>query len=341
MDERKKQVLHAIINDYITTAEPVGSRVVAKKYNLGVSPATIRNEMAGLEDLGYIEQPHTSAGRRPSNKGYRYYVNTLMQKKDVEKKEAAEIKQLFSRQLREIDSFMRYCCQIISRLTNYTTIVSVPHYGKGCLERIQLVLLDSWRVMLIMLSTNGQVSSRVIVLSDPMTEEQIAVLEKMLQDKLQGLDMNSLTHTILREVSSLLDHRQGMFSKLLESMEMILMDDREEKVFTSGTMNMLMQPEFKDTEKLKNIFSLLEEEGQVRNLLELPSEDATSVVIGDENVQEDIQDCSLVVTSYRGGGQRVGSIGVLGPTRMSYGRAISLLEFIAEEITRTLDKGKI
>ncbi|MGI5891596.1 MAG: heat-inducible transcriptional repressor HrcA [Bacillota bacterium] len=342
MDERKKQILHAIIKDYISTAEPVGSRAVAKKYNLGVSPATIRNEMSDLEELGYIEQPHTSAGRRPSNKGYRYYVDSLMEKETLDEKDIRLIRQFLSRQLREMDSFMRQCCQMISHLTNYTAFVSLPYAGKGKLKRIQLILLDSWQVFLIILSTTGQVSHRIITFPEPMKSEQIAFLEKMLQEKLHGLDMSLLTPTLLQEISYLMNSSQKIFSEILELMEMVLENDGDEKVFTGGVMNMLMQPEFRDIETLKTIFSLLEEDRKVKNLLSLPQDSASHVAIGDEICQEDIQNCSIVVTSYNVGKERIGAIGVLGPTRMSYSKTISLMEFIAAEISETLShKGRI
>ncbi len=338
MDERKKQILHAIIKDYISTAEPVGSRAVAKKYNLGVSPATIRNEMSDLEDLGYIEQPHTSAGRRPSNKGYRYYVDSLMEKEALDKKSIADIRQFLSHQLSEIDFFMRQCCQMISHLTNYTAIVSLPQAGKGKLEKIQLVLLDPWRMLLVLLSTTGQVNHSIIHLPEAMTVDQVDDMQTMLQKRLQGLDMDRLTHTILKDISSLMDHSQKVFSRILELMEMVLANDGGEKVFTGGTTNMLMQPEFRDVDKLKNIFSLLEEDSKVRNLLSQSNDDETHVVIGDELAQEDIQNCSLVVTSYNAGNGIVGSIGVLGPTRMSYAKTVSLMEFIAAEISQALSR---
>jgi heat-inducible transcriptional repressor len=338
MDERKKQILHAIIKDYISTAEPVGSRAVAKKYNLGVSPATIRNEMSDLEDLGYIEQPHTSAGRRPSNKGYRYYVDSLMEKEALDEKSMFAIRQFLSHQLNEMDFFMRQCCQMISHLTNYTAIVSLPQAGKGKLEKIQLVLLDPWRILLVLLSTTGQVNHSIIHLPEAMTADQVDDMQAMLQKRLQGLDMNMLTHAILKDISSLMDHGQKVLSQILELMEMVLASDSGEKVFTGGTTNMLMQPEFRDVDKLKNIFSLLEEDNKVRNLLAQSNDDETHVVIGDEIAQEDVQNCSLVVASYNAGNGIVGSIGVLGPTRMSYAKTVSLMEFIATEISQALSR---
>lgn len=338
MDERKKQILHAIIKDYISTAEPVGSRAVAKKYNLGVSPATIRNEMSDLEDLGYIEQPHTSAGRRPSNKGYRYYVDSLMEKETLDEKSMSAIRQFLSHQLNEMDFFMRQCCQMISHLTNYTAIVSLPQAGKGKLEKIQLVLLDPWRMLLVLLSTTGQVNHSIIHLPEAMTADQVDDMQTILQKRLQGLDMNMLTHAILKDISSLMDQGQKVFSQILGLMEMVLAHDGGEKVFTGGTTNMLMQPEFRDVDKLKNIFSLLEEDSRVRNLLSQTNDDETNVVIGDELAQEDIQSCSLVVTSYNAGNGIVGSIGVLGPTRMSYAKTVSLMEFIAAEISQALSR---
>ncbi|MEG1501721.1 MAG: heat-inducible transcriptional repressor HrcA, partial [Clostridiales bacterium] len=181
MDDRKKQVLSAIINDYITTAEPVGSRAVAKKYGLGVSPATIRNEMSDLEELGYIEQPHTSAGRKPSDKGYRYYVDCLMEKEKLSDEEMSSIHEDIAFHLNEMDTFMQQCCQMLSRLTNYASMIVLPAPSQGCLERIQLLSINELQILALIISTTGAVRHKLIYLSHPLGREQIDYLQKLLQ----------------------------------------------------------------------------------------------------------------------------------------------------------------
>lgn len=331
MDERTKQVLHAIIKDYISTAEPVGSRAVAKKYDLGVSPATIRNEMSDLEELGYIEQPHTSAGRKPSQKGYRYYVDYLMEKESLTIPEVEFIRLNLSAHMREIDGFMRQCCQMISRLTNYAAMILVPSEGKGKLEKLQLLPVDAHQLLVIALSSSGVVRHRLLRMPEPLNEAQIAQVEAVLRERLVGLDMEQLTYTLLRDAMGAVNHQQKLISQTLELMEQVLYERAGEKVFFTGTPNILSQPEFKDVDKTRNILGLLEEEDKLKNLLQ--SEDAgTHVAIGSELPHEEMKDCSMVIASYDMGGIS-GSIGVLGPTRMSYPRTISLVEFIANELS--------
>ncbi len=337
MDDRKKQVLCAIITDYIATAEPVGSRAVAKKYNLGVSPATIRNVMSDLEELGYIEQPHTSAGRKPSDKGYRYYVDCLMEKEQLSDEEMSTIHAALALGLRQADQFMRQCCQIISKLTNYTTLMILPNPTQGRLERLQLLPVNEIQVLLVIISNLGQVRHRLLNLPEPLTRQQISHLEAVLQENLRGVEISQLSGILLRDVIGAVNRQQQLLAQTMDLMEQVLLQQTEETVFSAGAFTMLNQPEFKDVDKIKNIFSLLEEENKVKEMFpQVTAADGVQVAIGEEMKEEEVKDCSMVVSTYGAKGETYGTIGILGPTRMSYAKTISLVEFIAAELSDLL-----
>lgn len=338
MDERKKQVLHAIVNDYVATAEPVGSRTISKKYGLGVSSATIRNEMSDLEELGYIEQPHTSAGRIPSDKGYRYYVDCLMEKEQLTSVEVSSVKQLFTQRLTELDQIVQATCHLLSQLTNYTAIILVPKRGEGTLERIQLVPLSLYRVMVVIVSDTGFIHHRVLDLSDPIEPQRLQDIGNFLQSKLYGLNMEQVNLTLLKEITNQLSNHEQFKDFTLELMEQVLLDSKDERVFLDGALNMLNQPEFRDVEKLKTLLSSLEKDQVVKSLLKKEGRDGTDISIGGENPIRGINQCSVITKDYKINGKTVGSIGVLGPTRMNYSKAVTLVEYMTDQLSWILEK---
>ena len=346
MDERKKKVLHAIIEDYIANAEPVGSRAVAKKYGLGVSPATIRNEMSDLEELGFIEQPHTSAGRVPSDKGYRYFVDHLMSRATLTHLEMDAVRRAFSVQMAEMDDFMRSCCNLIAKLTNYTTMVSAPRHSQGTLQKLQLVAVNDYQVLVVMISSTGLVRHKLINVNQPLAPDLLSRLEVLANARLIGREISELNYQYIQTVLSDIEHHQRRRDEATELLKQVLLQSGEHKVFTGGALNMLSQPEFRDPGRLRNIFELLEEDNRISELLatgrvEAGREQAAaevSVAIGAELDDADMQDCSLVVAHYYIDGEQAGSIGVLGPKRMSYPKTMSLMDFIAKEISKSLSR---
>ena len=285
MDERKKRVLSAIINDYIANAEPVGSRTITKKYDLGVSPATIRNEMSDLEDEGYIEQPHTSAGRIPSAKGYRYYVDHLMRRERLSAAQLRQIREFMASGLSEMDHFMRACCNMISRMTNYTAIAAIPERSSGRIVNLQLLPVNERQVLTILLTSSGLVRYKLLDLPSLAESRELPLLEQRLQQALVGSELSAVS-----------------------------------------------------TERLHELIQELQLRERIQELLAKasPEDSVLTVTIGGEIPVEGVQDCSLVVANYFVDGERAGSIGVLGPTRMSYGRTVSLMEQIAAELSRTM-----
>ncbi len=342
MDERKKRVLSAIINDYIANAEPVGSRTITKRYDLGVSPATVRNEMSDLTDEGYIEQPHTSAGRIPSAKGYRYYVDNLMERQRLTPEQLRQIRDALAGELSEIDSYMRACIGMTSRLTNYPAFALVPARSRGRLENIQLVPLNDRQVLAVLLTSVGIVQHQVVDMADPVDPNELRAAENGLQNALRGRELNEITGEELARLMTELHLRERLRVQTMSLLETALRLGSGNRVFSGGMMNMLSQPEFQDVSRLKGLVSLLEEENQVSELLDKGAGDGPlTVTIGSEMPVESAKDCSMVVANYFINGEKAGSIGVLGPTRMSYSRTVSLMEQIASELSRTLsDKEK-
>ena len=336
MDERKKQVLNAIIKDYIANAEPVGSRAVAKKYDLGVSPATIRNEMSDLEEEGYIEQPHTSAGRIPSAKGYRYYVDNLMEKEKLTSSQVEQVRRALASEINEMDEFMRSCCNMISRLTNYTALAAIPEKSTGVLTNLQLVEVNDHQIMVIMLDSTGIIRHKLLEISRNMARGELPRIERRMQEKLTGKALRDISYEMLQSLFDEFQLRDKMARATLEMLEQTLRGETVHKVYTGGVTNMLAQPEFRDIDKLKGLFQLVEQENQVEKLLNSAGADQVTVTIGGEMPVDDAKDCSMVVANYFINGEKAGSIGVLGPTRLDYGRTVSIMETIAGELSKAL-----
>jgi heat-inducible transcriptional repressor len=338
MDERKQQVLQAIILDYIATADPVGSRTIARKYNLGVSPATVRNEMADLEELGLIEQPHTSAGRIPSQLGYRYYVDCLMKKEPVKNEIKDIIRGLLLSRIKETENLIQITSKLLSQLTNYTALVLAPFYGKNILRHIQFLPMEPGKAVIVIVLDNGHVDHRVLDVPESLNTADYAAITELLNENLKGLSLDQWRPSIMRTISHKLKDRKYVLEQVIEQIEDSLSIEPEQKVFLGGTLNILNQPEFKQIEKVRALFELLEEEEILKEALSTEQDPGVIVKIGSENLHEAMKDCSLITATYRLDGTVIGTIGLLGPTRMEYSRATSIVEFLTHALTEGLPK---
>ncbi len=337
MDPRKQQVLRAIITDYINTAEPVGSRTIAKKYKLGVSSATIRNEMSDLEDLGYIEQPHTSAGRVPSHKGYRFYVDFLMDQEVLNAEEKAIIQHVFGEKLGQLDHLVNDTCKLLSELSHYTSLMMVAARSKGTLEQLQLLSINPFQGVLILITDIGLVQHRMVDFPVPVTEKRLKEISEILLKKLKGRNIEEVNNTLLKELTGELSKEMEIVEAIFDMMEEALRSSGEEKVFLDGTLNILNQPEFHDIDRVKDILSFLREEDVLKELLSGRSREGMNFVIGDELSHGQINQCSIITCTYKVNGNTLGTIGVLGPTRMEYSRTASLLSEIAGRLSQVLE----
>lgn len=339
LDDRKKKVLEAIVKDYIATAEPVGSRTIARKYNLGVSSATIRNEMADLEEMGLIEQPHTSAGRIPSDKGYRLFVDCLMKKQNPSSLEEAFALEILQKKRREVEEMIQETSRVLSRISSYTSLALIKGSSLSQIEHLQLISIGPRKAVLVAVDQNGSVEHQSLELQEWLTEGDIQSINSVLNRELKRISSNRLTRTVLESIAGQLNRYRDILDQIIGILEAGNESRSGEKVYLGGTLNILNQPEFCDVTRLRSLLGLLEEESFVRNIL-LDNNDTRglTVRIGGENKIAEIQDCSLVTATYEVNGSVIGKIGLLGPTRMDYARAIGLIEFMSTMLSEFLEQ---
>lgn len=332
LDDRKRLVLRAVIEDYIETAEPVGSRTVARKHQLGVSSATIRNEMADLEEIGYLEQPHISAGRVPSDKGYRFYVDMLMEPLQYTLQQYRQVQNEMLRHYREMERLCQEAGRLLASLTNSAAVVVAPPIEQLAFQHVQLLPVDTNDVLVVMVLHPSVVKNRLIKTEEAYTASELLEMSMGLNQKLKGVTYRNLGPTILREIISEFGEIGHVMVELLVNG---LVEEKNEQVYSSGAPQILNQPEFRDVEKAKTFFEALEQKEIWLKLLAEDSE-GVQVTIGKENPYADIQDLSVVKATYQVGGQVVGSIGVVGPTRMDYARMVAMVELIASALSELL-----
>lgn len=331
LSERQKMILSAIVDDYIRSAEPVGSRSISKRGDVGYSPATIRNEMSDLEELGFLEQPHTSAGRIPSQKGYRYYVDNLLQQGSLTAPDLNLLKTYFAERLQEVEQVIQQVATVLSGLTNYTSIVMGPEVFNTTLRLLQVVPLNDTSAVAIIVTSTGQVENKVFSIPAGIPMSEIEKFVNILNTRLTGVPLLHLRSKMYNEISDELSKHVTGFEDLLKVFEGVVESDNEDRIFLSGATNMLTQPEFKDVDKVKSLLDLLEETPTLIKLIS-SAPDGIQVRIGTENSVEAINNCSLITATYAVDGKNLGTIGILGPTRMEYGKVIHLLNHFSQDM---------
>ncbi len=337
LNNRKKLILQAIIEDYINTAEPVGSRTISKKYLTSVSSATIRNEMADLEELGYIEQPYTSAGRIPSDKGYRLYVDSIMDQSILNAKKIEYIKQEFIDALGEIDDLVKHASKLLSNITKYASIAMAPQYGKTSLKHIQLISIDSLNVLAVIVTDAGVVKNSVIRMEESIDVHALEKITNILNDKLTGLSLDELNSLDVSDLGSEINgYREVLFKVLPELFQTLKYSDKIE-IYHDGAANLLDLPEYSDVQKAREFLNVLEENDLLFKVLEESSKDL-SVTIGKENKITQLKNCSLITATYSLNGKTIGSIGVVGPTRMEYTKVISVVDCLTQNLNDILSR---
>lgn len=333
LDERKSKVLQAIIDDYVATAEPVGSRTIARKYQLGVSPATIRNEMSDLEDLGFLEQPHTSAGRIPSDRGYRYYVDCLMQSTGLTVQDETLIRRTFERKAAEIDLLIRETARLLSDTTRLAAVVTGPQWQHAHVRELRLVPVGSDKVVLLYMTDSGFVDNQVLDLPVEVTMLELQRVSDLLNEQVKGQPVHALSRTAIRALQSELQKYGGLLEQALQFMERQVEDAGRQRIYLGGTTHILAQPEFRDIDKVRGLFDLLEHDDAVAGVLSAGGIKGGPVVsIGEETRVQQLADCSVVSTTYRLGDQVIGRMGVIGPKRMEYGRVVGILDSVSKHL---------
>ena len=335
LGSRKRLILQAIIEDYINTAEPVGSRKISKKYLTGTSSATIRNEMADLEDMGYIEQPHTSAGRIPSDKGYRLYVDTIMKQNTVNDAQNERIKQEFIDSVGEIDRLVKHASKLLSQMTQYTSIVLAPQLRRTRIRQIQLIRIDNATVLAVIITDAGIVKNSILRLAQDVQPDALIRITNMLNDKLTDLGMENEESF---DIEDMLDNSAG-YREIIEQIvpeliKTLLYSDTAE-IYHDGVSNILNLPEYSDINKARDFLNAMEEKDLLFKVLNDIHNDMC-VCIGSENKIEQFRECSLIKATYKVSDKIIGSVGIIGPTRMEYSRAISIVECMTKNLSEML-----
>ena len=338
LNERKKKILQIIIEDYISSAEPVGSRTIARKYDLGLSPATIRNEMSDLELLGYLEQPHTSAGRIPSAQAYRFYVDALIEPGTLTDNVMALIDGWYNERRRNIDDIFQSTAKILSRMTQNVSMVLTNQQTIANFCYLKFLPLDSQHAILCIVADDGSIDTNVVDIPLGMSSEEMDYLAGKMSKLLEDRNLSDISVEILQNVHTDVVEDKLIFSSLLQAVRKMTGRRQEQKVFLGGTKQLLNQPEFRDVERVRNLLGILEEEKVLKDLLQGGEDSGLKVTIGSENKFTGIQDCSMVQATYRLNGQIVGTMAVLGPTRMEYGKVISVMDYLHKYLKTILDK---
>lgn len=336
MDERKIRILQAIIDDYINTAEPVGSRTIAKKYDLGISSATIRNEMSDLEDMGFLVQLHTSSGRIPSDMGYRLYVDKLMRISSLSPQEELLIKKsLVSQSVYEIEKTIRQSMALLSELTKLTCIVKGPSVKRSFLRSIQLIKIDGYNLLLVILTDSGIIKNSIIRVFKVVDGDVVEKINNILEVFLKGATIEDINHKIADDLKNSLFGHQEIFDILLEEVIESLNEASSPEFYIEGASNILNYPEYKDIDKAKNFLSFLDDINKVKSLLTLNK--GVTVKIGNENFIDEAKNCSIITAVYGSSDRTLGTIGIIGPTRMDYSKVVSVLtKYINEFNTKMI-----
>ncbi|MGB9839243.1 heat-inducible transcriptional repressor HrcA [Thermovenabulum sp.] len=334
LDERKIKILRAIIDDYIATAEPVGSRTIARKYRMGISPATIRNEMADLEELGYISQPYTSAGRIPSDKGYRFYVDFLMNCKKLDEKDIFIINQLLKKRIRELEDFIEDTSKTISNLTNYTALILGPELNNSFLKHIEIIKIENKKGLVVIITNLGNVVHQIIDIPDGFKDNELTRISNLLNTFLKYKTIDEITPELMENVKHEIIEHEEVICILMNILIETLNQFREGgKVYYFGSSKMLDFPEFRDLDKARSFLSLLEEEDLISNILKsITKPNKISISIGNENPWKELQDYSIITTNFSIDNNNLYILGVLGPTRMDYSRVVTILKELVESL---------
>ena len=340
LTDRKKKILQIIIEDYIATAEPVGSRTIARKYDLGISPATIRNEMSDLELLGFLEQPHTSAGRIPSAQAYRFYVDSMIKPGALTDNDRALIDGWYKDRVRSIDDIFQSTAKILSRMTKNVSMILANKDASSSFAYMRFLPLDTHHAILLVVSTDGNIDNCVVEIPLGMKQDELDYLANRISNKLSGKKLNEITNSVLEDLHSDVAEDRMLFTSLLKAVQQISAGQQEQKMFLGGTKQLFNQPEFKDVERIKELLGILEEEKVLKDILKAGEDSGLRVTIGSENKFTGIQDCSMIQATYRLNGQVVGTMAVLGPTRMEYGKVISVMDYLHKYLEIVFNKNK-
>jgi len=334
LDERKKKILKAVIRNYLETGEPVGSRTISKYTDLNLSSATIRNEMSDLEEMGYIIQPHTSAGRIPSDKGYRFYVDTMLEEKE---REVEELKGLLTEKDEKMDTMLRRVAKVLAANTNYAAMVTTPQYHHNKLKFIQLSRVDAHQILAVIVVEGNVIKNTILNVNEVLDDETLLKLNILLNTHLNGLSIEEINLGMISELKQQAGIHSSIVSDVIDAVAEAIKSDEDLKIYTSGTNNILKYPELTDNrERASELINIFEEKQSLGELVTetLAGENNTGiqVYIGNETPVSSMKDCSVVTATYELGEGMRGTIGIIGPKRMDYDKVIGTLKTLMNEL---------
>lgn len=333
LDERKLKILQAIIQNYLETGEPVGSRTISKYSDLNLSSATIRNEMSDLEELGYIVQPHTSAGRIPSDKGYRLYVDRLMEQKE---QEVTELKELVIERTDKMERVLQQVVKVLANNTNYATMVSSPRYHRNKLKFIQLSKVNTTQILAVIMVEGNIVRNKIIPVSEELDQETVLKLNILLNSILNGLTLEEINLSMIANLKEQAGIHSQLVGSVVDAVAEAIHSEEDMEIYTGGATNIFRYPELSENGKASELISTLEEkrllEGIVNDTLENSENRGIQVYIGQETQVQTMKDCSVVTATYELGEGLQGTIGIIGPKRMDYENVMKTLKTLMDQL---------
>ncbi len=340
LDERKTKILQAIIRNYLETGEPVGSRTISKYTDLNLSSATIRNEMADLEELGYILQPHTSAGRIPSDKGYRFYVDTMMEEKE---REVVEMKEMLLERQDKMEVLLKQVAKVLAQNTNYATMISAPQTHHNKVKFIQLSRVDADQILAVIVVEGNVIKNNILSVAQELSDETLLKLNILLNTHLNGLSIQEINLGMIAALKQQAGIHSDIVSEVIDAVAEAIKADEDLRIYTSGTNNIFRYPELADQQKASELISTFEEKQMLSGLLQETLADETNtgiqVYIGNETPVSSMKDCSVVTATYELEEGMRGTIGIVGPKRMDYDKVIGTLKALQNQLDE-LYKGK-
>lgn len=341
LDERKIKILNAIIQTYLETGEPVGSRTISRFTDLKLSSATIRNEMSDLEEMGYILQPHTSAGRIPSDKGYRFYVDNLMK---VKSEEVVRQNEMMVQKVDKLEQVLKQVVKLLAANTNYASLITAPQSQKNKLKFIQLTRVNDEQILAVMMLEGNIIKNKILTVDEPVEEEEVVKLNLLLNTYLQGLSLQEINMELLQTMKRQAQGHRKIIGDLIDTIVEAIQEEDDTEIYTSGTTNLLKYPELADREKAGQLLYTLEEKQGLNELITAGENDENKhgiqVYIGSESPVQSMKDCSIVTATYELEEGVQGTIGIIGPKRMDYKKVVNNLETVMTQLDTIFKKDK-
>ncbi|MBU2547992.1 MAG: heat-inducible transcriptional repressor HrcA [Proteobacteria bacterium] len=339
LGQRERKILEAVVRDYIRTAEPVGSRTLARRYKLDISPATIRNVMSDLEDFGLLSQPHTSAGRVPTESGLRFYVDSILEFRRLSDKDQEAIQQEISRTTHEAEQLIRNASRVLSSVAKHIGLISAPRFSSLALRQLQFVRLSDRLILVILVGESGLIQNKLIEVEEDLSQDDLDRFNRYLNETLEGLTISEIKKRIVEEMRKEKNQFDQMLTRALAlSRKVFEQETVEENLYVDGQIYLLDYPEFADVDTMKSIFRAFEGKSILMSLLDKTMHaSGVQIFIGSETELAEMEGCTLIASRYSHGSSPLGTLGVLGPTRLNYSRIIPVVDYTAQVLSRLLE----